>query len=296
MPDVTDPQAGTEAVESPEAVAEEKQVSSEEAQALQEKANAAQDEFYKENDAQEAAASAAELRAQLAAKDAEIAALKAAPKAEEPAKPAAPPQGRMSNIQLVQRQVIPEARKVFVDPNSTVQQQFDVLLDAQQQMLGAVLVDSINPYFENLATANIGLANELEIRDIRSEDSTFAKQLEPKVKAELDKMRWEDRGKPGAVKSVYYRLLGESNGKRAAEQVAAKPNPAAVLRDVSAGMSGGGAKSPGIRLTKEQEADRLDMSTDGSVLSPENYLAKLKARQDRAKATNRKVPSTLREL
>lgn len=298
MPDVSTPKA-----EETQEVVEEQPTQPEE-QVEQTQAEETQPEAEQAPETQAPAEpSADDLKAQLAAKEAEIEALKAA-QAPEPEKPA--PQQENGGLKDVAigafvNHIVPEAKRVFVDPNSTIEKQFDTIIDTTDKMLGAVIQDRINPMLRNLASANIEQSNELEIRDLRAEDPAFRKDIEPKVRAEISKMSWKDRANPEAVRGVYHKIIGaQKNGNVAPASVAPKPKAqaaASVLKDVSTGSPAPGPKANGIRLTKEQEADRLEIGLEvGHTLSPENYLAKLKGRQDHAKALGRKIPQTLREI
>lgn len=245
--------------------------------------------------------SAEQLRAQIAAKDAEIERLRAGGDQPKPEAPA-PQDGGLRHIGNFVHQVVPQAKKAFADPETPLDRQFDIMLDTADKMLGAVMEDRVLPSINKLAIANIVLANELEIRDLRADNPDFKKQYEPQVKEELAKLEMKERGKPDVAKKIYYRILGEKNGHgKPATPVsngkARASAPSATLRDVSAGSPASAQKSNGIRLSKEQEAERqTDAQETGQLMSPESYLAKLKARQDRARALGRKVPQTLREL
>ena len=232
-------------------------------------------------------------RQQLADRDAEIARLRG----EKPAdvSTVAPGQ-RVSMAQVYLKTVKPELKRQFV-AGKDAEQQFEAVHEMANQMLGAVLTDRVDP----LGLATVGLYNELEIRDLRS-DPTF-KTLEPKVRAALNKADWKERAKveddgTGVVTAIYHRLRGsQQNG--AAKPVATTPKAplSAPVRQALKDVSSGGGASPkpaGVRLTKEQETDFQAILQDGIDITRAEYYAKWKARADQAKAGGRKIPATYR--
>lgn len=237
-----------------------------------------------------------ELQQQLSDKDAEIARLRAGERqpGEEP-----PAQPRVTMAQQFLSTRKPQLRQSFVAEKDEAKR-FEILFDTADQLVGAVMHDQIRPVFHSLATANIELSNELEIRDLRAEPEF--KALEPQVRAQLKKMGWKDRGQfeedgSGAVRTIYHRLRGaRRNGtppKPSTPGPKGTPAARAALKDLSAG--GGASPRPvGIRLTKDQEADYQGMVENGISLTRTEYYAKWMSRVYQAKSAGRKTPATYR--
>ena len=244
--------------------------------------------------AEEAGPTADELRAQLEAKDAEIAQLKA----DKPV--AGEPQQRVSMGQVFLRDSKPALKAAFAAAK-TPAEQYEVMFNTANQMVGVILQDAgvigqdgkmrnLLADTQSLAAANIDLANEIEIRDLRS-DPAF-KASEAKVREQLKKMPWIERGDAGAVAKAFKAIGGKAqNG--AAKTPAAAPAARTILKDLSAG--GGASPKPAtIRLSKEQEVDYQAIISDGVNLTRPEYYAKWKARADQAKAKKRPIPATYR--
>lgn len=241
--------------------------------------------------------SAEELRQQLAERDAEIERLKTP--AEPEAKPVIPPPTQRVNMaQMFLTQTAVEAKKQFVNETDPAKQ-FDIVVDTADKLVGAVLHDTVNPGLRNLAAANIELANELEIRDLRA-DPEF-KALEPKVRALLKNTPYQQRAMQqedgtGIVTATFHRLRGaKTNGPLTPAKAPAAPPSAArtALKDLAAG-GGASPKPASVRLTGEQEADFNEMVENGINITRAEYYAKTKSRQDQAKANGKPIPKTFR--
>lgn len=194
-------------------------------------------------------------------------------------------------------QVLPAAKQRFTHPEATAQDQFEVVTDLTDKLLGAYHNDRVLPALDQIVMQNIILQNEVEIRDLRAADPKFRSALESAVRSELKTMRWEDRIKPEAVQTIVDRLTGAARRVPAAAPSGVKrPGAAsAVLRDVSAGGVGTRTPVSGTKLTPDQESDYQAMLAEGSEWTREQYYAKTKARQEMAKKNNRTVPKTYRD-
>lgn len=235
-------------------------------------------------------------------KDEEIERLKAENKelkekeGKEPAKE--PAKGTIKNMAMrnfVSKEV-PEAREKYLKDDVTVEQQFDIIVDVADKLIGAVHKDHIEPAQAQLAVAVIGLQNELEIRDLRGSSEAF-KGVETKVKEALAKMTWVDRAASGVVGKLFDKFKPASAKPKDDKKKPEPPKVASTLKDVAGGGAGaGGGKGKQTRLTVEQEKDRQEIEAEqGTPLSEEKYLAKLKTRQDTAKAAGRPEPTILRQ-
>ena len=245
--------------------------------------------------AEEAGPTADELRAQLEEARAENERLKA----EQPAAGGQPPQ-RVSMGQVFLRDSKPALKAAF-SAAKTPAEQYEVMFNTANQMVGVILQDAgvigqdgkmrnLLADTQSLAAANIDLANEIEILNLRS-DPAF-KAVEAKVRERVEKMSWVDRGEKGAVAKAYKAMGGKvQNG--APKSPAAAPAARTILKDISAG-GGASPKSQSIRLSKDQEVDYQGIVNDGVNLTRAEYYAKWKARADQAKAKGRPMPKTYR--
>ena len=240
--------------------------------------------------------SADDLRAKLDALQAENAALKQAQPTPtpEPTKPGE----RVNMGQVYLKERLPQFKQDFANATDNPQKQFEAVFNTTNELVGAVIHDQITPQMQQLAMANVALANELEIRDLRSEPEFAA--LEPKVRDLLNKTDWKTRsGGPdqSPVADIYHRLMGaKKNGTPAAPAKTQTPPPTtrAILKDVAAG-GGSSPTAKGIRLTADQEADYLDIVQNTVPgLTRLEYYTKWKNRVDQAKAAGRPVPKTYR--
>lgn len=242
----------------------------------------------------------------LEAENAQLKGEKAEPAATKPEIP---------NITAFVNRTAPEAKRKFLEaPIVTVGEdgtpkinkeamasQFDSLYQMTDHMIGAVIADHVSPVLDRLAVRNITLANELEIRDLRTTSGSVFKSLEPTIRKELKALGWKDRVAEDAVTKIYHRLLGARNGhsKPAAPAPTKRPAAAtAALKDISAGGGGGAPRKQvvGVKLTPEQEADFAQMVEEGLAMTRERYAARVKARQDKAKSEKRPIPKTLRSF
>ena len=243
--------------------------------------------------------SAAALRAQLEEKDAEIARLKAAqPAPEEPAPAPAPAAAEAKAIAKFVNVTRPQLEREFTREGITPQEQFRVLHDLSDHMLGAVLQDKVVP----VGLAVIELSNDNELLRMQVENPG-AKTTLAETRAELLKLPWARRSEPGIVQATYERILGrKANGRAPAPAAKGPARPATavskVLRDVSAGGGAPAKVTASVKLTTLQEAERQELESEAGpgTMPPDRYKAKLEARQANAKANNRKVPALLREL
>ena len=258
------------------------------------------DEVVEETPKEEepAGPSAEELKNQLDEAKAENERLKAE---SSERKPEAPQERRVQHLvtQNFIDKVLPAARKAFTAEDTTSDKQFDTIIETVNQMIGAVQTDQIRPQVESLATALIEVLNELEIRDLRGEVQDFKKAFEKPVRDALSKVNWKDRGNMDAVRAIYHRIKGAAgDGEKVPPKTnKAIPGASGALKDLSAGKGGAPTKTVTVRLTEEQEQDRKEIEEETGVPHPpEKYFAKLKARQDKAKAAGKRIPNTLREL
>lgn len=205
------------------------------------------------------------------------------------------PGERVSMSQVYLQRHKPEHAKSYVAAK-TDGEKFEVMHETVNQMLGAVVSDRVDP----LVAATVSMFTELEIRDLRA-DPAF-KALEPQVRKALERTTLKelttmDEDGTGPVTRIYHQLRGKSNGtKPAPSKTPAGAAPAArkALADVAAG-GGASPKAQGaIRLTKDQEADYQALLKDGIGLSRTEYMAKLRSRQDQAKAAGKPIPQTYR--
>ena len=231
--------------------------------------------------------SASDLQARLDALEQENATLKAGQPASTPP---AQPTARMSMSDVYKTYHKPKIAAAYVaekDPGK----QFEILHDTVDKMIGVVYADRVEP----LIASHIGLYNELEVRDLRS-DPDFVK-LEPQVREQLNKTDWKSRAGDTPVADIFHRLRGAKKNGTAKAVPPAKGTPAAAVRKTLKDVASGGGASPkpaGIRLTKDQEADYQQMTESGWPGSRAEYYAKLRARQDQAKAEKKPIPSTYR--
>lgn len=238
---------------------------------------------------------AEELKQQLAASQAEVEHLKSAlpPSKEEEPEPA--PTDRqpiqMTATQAFLHQTMPESKKQYSADTATPADQFDVMINTVDRFVGAVLQDQILPATHQLAAALIESNNEIEMLQLKFYDPAF-KGLEATVRKSLGKLTLVDRSKPQAVRNLYYQIRG---AKPDGTPVTSPKDPSAVLRDVSAG-GGAPRKSSSVRLTADQETERSAIEAEQDTpFTPEQYAAKLKVRQDRAKAAQKTEPKLLRD-
>lgn len=261
-----------------------------------------------EEPAAEPEPTAAELKAQLEAANAKIATLEGGdePADEEPAVPVKPT-GRVSMSQTYLTQAVPEHRKEFAAAK-TPGEQYNVVMESANQMVGSILHDSgimengklleVGKHLRGLAISNVHMANELEIRDLRS-DPEF-KRLEPEVRKQLAKTAWSLRAGDDKhltpVADIYHRLIGAKKNGAIKPQVpsrAAAPAAGKILRDVAAG-GGASPKPTSVRLTTEQESDYKEMVENGWTGSRTEYYAKFQSRVQQAKAAKKPLPKTFR--
>lgn len=243
--------------------------------------------------------SAEELQKQIEEKDAEIERLKGETAKKEPEPPIVERRAQNLVTDHFIKNILPEARKSFTSEDATPEKQFNTIIDTVNQMIGAVQTDQIRPQIEGLATALIETLNELEIRDLRGEVSEFKKTFEKQVRETLSKANWKDRGNMDFVRGIYHRILGASSDGKKAVTVSKPAIPAAsgALKDISAGKGGQPTRPSTVRLTPQQETDRKSLEEEtGTPYPAELYQSKLKARQDKAKAAGKRIPSTLTEL
>lgn len=239
---------------------------------------------------------AEDLKKQLEESQAEVDRLKG----EEPAEPAPAPKTDGAPVanaatQAFIRQTMPAARKMFMAEDVTSEKQFDVMVETSDKLVGAVMTDQVRPAQHNLAVALIEANNNIEMLQLQLSDADF-KGMETTVRKSLDKMTLQDRAKPQAVTKVYHQLRGSKSGGKAATTPARTPAAVAALKDVSAG-GGAPRKASSARLTAEQETERRTIQEEQTEpFTPEQYAAKLKVRQDRAKANKRPEPKLLLEV
>ena len=220
----------------------------------------------------------------------------------EPEAPKAAPEARRVQHLATDRflsETKPQAMKEFTDSEATPEKQFNTMYDLFNNMLAVVQEDQITPGIQGLATHVVQLRNEVEIRDLRAEDSAFTKTHEKAVRTALAKMTLKDKADDEVVRGVYHKIIGAGGGKKATPAAPAIPaKPAAALKDVAGGgKSGAPAKPSSIRLTPEQETDRKAMEAEtGDEMAPEVYYTKLTNRQATAKARGNKIPKTLRDF
>jgi hypothetical protein len=192
--------------------------------------------------------------------------------------------------------ILPDLKKKFSNATD-MEAQFDVVFDMTDKAMGTVLHSKINPILSNLTMDNISLRNQIELGDLRfADDGTVnaeAVKLLPKLRERLENMSWADRAKPNAVKDLYKQLaLTQARPKT----VLKKPVPTGVLKDISAGGGKPAATKTRVSLTPEQksELDSINQEQD-EKMSPEVYIAKVRARQQRMKQNGKtEVVNTLR--
>ena len=226
---------------------------------------------------------------------------------DEPAgKPTAAPAKDPALTNYVKR-TIPDLKKAFANA-TTSDEQVDVLVNATDQFVAAVLSDRQDPLNRGLAQSIIEVANGQELMELlitpKGEVDAKLASLAGQIKKSLAKMSWADRSKPGVVTSLYHQLIGKSTVAAPAGAPVKKPAGPALqgtpaLKDAAAGSATGGIKRPvsKVSLTAEQEEERLSIENEGGhPYPPEKYLASLKALQDAANQNGRKIPATLRRL
>lgn len=232
--------------------------------------------------------------------------LKAGKEPEPEEKKESPARVPNQNLKSFETTFIPQAKKFYVGQvkeDGTVDHgaQFDAIVRTQENFIMATLADRIAPMVEPLIKSNIEMRNELTIRDMR--DNPTFKSVEARVRTTLSKLPLEQQERSGIITEIFHRIVGERAASGKPISPVAKPagKPASVvsqLKDISGGGGNGGGSAGAVgkvTLTSEQEKDRQEMEEEGGyAISKEEYHAKLKARQETAKASGRKkIPTIL---